>query len=239
MQGRPLFDRNMEGRRALITVPWSRLRGIGNSAAAKATILIPLVGYLFLFNDHFIGWLQLHDAVAPSIPTDSDGTELSWRLLFLYYGLTFVAMATIVYALSCPHICKRYADSVEFSRHVQEVHASQAAFAGLVNELQHKVNMANRVPNNILNAAEDELKLLRDTAAAEAWESLQASERPSVLLRLLVAKYNLMDFERRVFRGATAALYVVGLAMLAIPAAQLFYRVTIASIDLICASVGA
>ena len=43
-------------------IPWSTLRGIGNSSAAKATILMPLIGYLFLFNGHFVNWLEI-DAV--------------------------------------------------------------------------------------------------------------------------------------------------------------------------------
>ena len=34
---------------------WVRLRFVSNSSAAKATILIPLVGYLVLFNERIVG----------------------------------------------------------------------------------------------------------------------------------------------------------------------------------------
>lgn len=39
---------------------WSVLRRLGNSTIAKATIAVPLVGYLLLFNGEIVKFLSLH-----------------------------------------------------------------------------------------------------------------------------------------------------------------------------------
>jgi hypothetical protein len=43
----------------VVSRPWSDLRGISNSYAAKSTILIPLVGYWIIFNENVAKWLNL------------------------------------------------------------------------------------------------------------------------------------------------------------------------------------
>jgi hypothetical protein len=43
----------------LLVRPWTDLRGISNSNAAKSTILIPLIGYWIIFNESVLSWLQL------------------------------------------------------------------------------------------------------------------------------------------------------------------------------------
>ena len=55
-------------KRGRVFVSWRLLRSIGNSRAAKLTILIPLIGYLILLNDTVIKHLELSEEVfgAPS-----------------------------------------------------------------------------------------------------------------------------------------------------------------------------
>src|SRR5260370_41669929 len=48
-------------KRGRVFVSWRLLRSIGNSKAAKLTILIPLVGYLILLNDTVIKHLELSE----------------------------------------------------------------------------------------------------------------------------------------------------------------------------------
>lgn len=215
-------------------IPWSMLRGIGNSGAAKATILMPLVGYLFLFNGHFVNWLALHPAVG--IATEAAQATLGWRLLCLYYGLTLVAVATVVYALRCPYVCKRYADAVEYARDARSIHSSETAFLGLIGELRSVKESPSTAPESVRAAVRGELTLIGTPAQdAQAWHSLQASERPSRVLRLLTAKYNVMDYSRRFARRTVAALYAFGLLLLAVPSANLFIAVTRQSVGMLLA----
>jgi hypothetical protein len=64
------------------TVPdvlrWTVLRDIGNSAPAKLTILIPLVGYLIIFNEHVLKYLELSHQLFGN--KDSQSTQISPRL---------------------------------------------------------------------------------------------------------------------------------------------------------------
>jgi hypothetical protein len=221
----------------MIRVPWSRLRGIGNSAAAKATILMPLVGYLVLFNGEFVAWLQLHQTVGDVVTSGATEAALGWRLLCLYYGLMLVAIATIVYTVRCPWICKRYADAIECARDTDEIHSSASAFSSLIRELRQIVSSSRRAPDRVLEAANGELRLIGSKDQDEgAWDSIGANERSSRVQRLLAAKYNLEDYSRPLARIAVAVLYAIGLLLLAIPSGHLFFKVTQHSLGMFVAN---
>src|SRR3954468_22128385 len=87
---------------------WSTLRALGNSPLARATIVIPVVGYLLIMNGEFVAWFD-PDAAA----VHASGVPLlfthAWRLIFIYYGLTLTALATAWYGLACPKLIKKYA----------------------------------------------------------------------------------------------------------------------------------
>jgi hypothetical protein len=42
-----------------VLLPWSRLRNVGKSTAVRVTLLLPLVGYLIIFNKNVADFLQL------------------------------------------------------------------------------------------------------------------------------------------------------------------------------------
>jgi hypothetical protein len=65
--------------------------------------LIPVVGYLILLNAKVVQYLSVVGDLA-----------ISWRLIALYVGLSFVALATAVYGLYAPETIKRYRTAVEF-----------------------------------------------------------------------------------------------------------------------------
>lgn len=91
-----------------VSRPWSDLRGISNSYAAKSTILIPLVGYWIIFNESVFTWLQLAQQIGGYPP--SDQTRVRW----LYLGLCSIALATFIYAWRCPREIKKYGDYKDY-----------------------------------------------------------------------------------------------------------------------------
>ncbi len=100
------FDRIRE----LVERPWSDLRGISNSQAAKSTILIPLVGYYIIFNEYLVRWLHLAQQIGGSAPSD----HIPRRVLWLYMGLCSIALGTFIYALRCPPQVKKYGDFSDY-----------------------------------------------------------------------------------------------------------------------------
>jgi hypothetical protein len=93
-----------------IRVGWARLREIGNSPAVKLTIVIPFVGYLIIFNESLLHYLDLsrelfgHHGNLPG----SEQAHVSWRLLLLYFGLCFIAAGAALYGWYCPDEIKSY-----------------------------------------------------------------------------------------------------------------------------------
>jgi len=82
--------RDQPRRRALT---WSRLRTIGHLPLMKATIFVPLIGYLIIFNETVAKYLQL--------VWEKDAAPLSTNLLLVYFGLVFLSLASIVYKFRC------------------------------------------------------------------------------------------------------------------------------------------
>jgi hypothetical protein len=70
------------------------LRPIGNSVLVRLTVIIPLVGYLIIFNEKLVGYVDLiHELGRPS---DKLGLSVSPRLFQIYFGLCFVAVASAI-----------------------------------------------------------------------------------------------------------------------------------------------
>ena len=92
-------------------VPWTTLRPVGNSVIVKLTILIPAVGYLIIFNDKLVGYVDLIREI--SNLDKSSGLSVPPRLFQLYFGFCFVAVASAIYSMACPSIIKRYPSAID------------------------------------------------------------------------------------------------------------------------------
>jgi hypothetical protein len=86
---------------------WNNLRSIGNSPIARASIAVPILGYIIVFHRDLIEYLKIHSSFC-------DGCAVSWRLHFLYFGSCFFAMGSILYGLVCPTLIKKYGGATEF-----------------------------------------------------------------------------------------------------------------------------
>lgn len=90
-------------------VTWSSLSGIGNSRLAQLTVLMPVVGYLVLFNSHISMWFE---TVIPQRPTTE--TASIWETLFennlvyLYLGLLIFGLAVTLFNISAPRQIRRF-----------------------------------------------------------------------------------------------------------------------------------
>ncbi|MDP3077100.1 hypothetical protein [Bradyrhizobium sp.] len=98
------------------TLPnWSSLRRLGQSRVVALTALVPFIGTLILFNQHFVDLLVLSpDVVASWLGKPAEAaTEASRsltinRLVVTYFGLVFLGAASFLFALLCPAEIKRH-----------------------------------------------------------------------------------------------------------------------------------
>lgn len=107
---------------------WARLRIIGNTAAAKASIFLPALPYLLDTLDRTIG-----------LKVDASSSALHMKLI--YIGLCFIASASIIFYFGCPSIIKRYpadtdfvANELKYLTHIRrryfEAHADKKGWLG-------------------------------------------------------------------------------------------------------------
>jgi hypothetical protein len=101
--------------RDVLERPWTDLRAISNSYAARATILIPLIGYLVLFNDNVIHYLEIARELDPA----ANPGRISARLLWVYFGLCTVSVGALLYAIWCPYEVKTHGDAMSFIKDAQ------------------------------------------------------------------------------------------------------------------------
>jgi hypothetical protein len=87
---------------------WTLLRRVGNSVPVRLTVLIPLVGYLIIFNSYVIHYLELAKELVGNPPPSGAST----RLLLIYFGLCALAAGSVIYAYMCPEQVQRYTASI-------------------------------------------------------------------------------------------------------------------------------
>jgi hypothetical protein len=189
-------------------VSWRLLRSIGNSKAAKLTVLIPLIGYLILLNDNVVAHLGLFGEAA--------GATLT-RLLAVYCGLVFVAIASVIFAIYCPREVKRYASPEEYVAG-DEPFLSQRQ----IGMMQDRLKIGDAI------ARED------NAGYIEHHESRRVStdnielfrRRAQQLFRIQMnLYYEMQDRSCAGGRWAAAICYLVGLAFLLFPSALVFWHV--------------
>src|ERR1700730_18225698 len=84
---------------------WSNIRTVGNSPIVRASIVMPVVGYLILLNENLMvietkyRYFFLHSP---------------WRLVFVYYGFLIISVSAIMYVLWCPNQIRKYSSPVEY-----------------------------------------------------------------------------------------------------------------------------
>src|ERR1700739_3748651 len=108
------------------SLPWTILRGVGNSNLVKLTIVIPLVGYLILFNENLLHYIQLSrtlfgvDQVSRAETTDVSAAHVPLRLSSLYFGLCLIAVGSIIHQWFAPEEIKKYGSAPEYIEHEQD-----------------------------------------------------------------------------------------------------------------------
>ena len=86
---------------------WDRLRSIGNSRIAKLAILVPIFGYLIIFNQHLVAYYNT--IFDPDLNT-------SFWLYFFYFGMSSIGFGSLIYIFWCPKEIQEYGSSTRRMR---------------------------------------------------------------------------------------------------------------------------
>lgn len=182
-----------------IKQPWSNLRGLSNSYAAKSTVLIPLIGYMILFNDSLAHMFDL----AKELGGGRAGGGISPRLFWIYFGFCFVAAASIIYALFCPRELKAFGSVEAFTEGVTD-----------------------RIPPKAYEAMTRTMMgtPFADASAGAARASARLTEQRVALLHVY---FEYLDASEPLARSACTVCYALGIGCLGVPATDAFVRIAV------------
>jgi hypothetical protein len=180
-------------RRALT---WSQLRTIGHLPLMKATIFVPLIGYLIIFNETIAKYLHLvweKDATPP----------VSTNLLLVYFGLIFLSAGSTVYAFRC-------------DRRVDQYGSAEAYIGG----------DGPNISAVTLGFFENEVTGAGYDLQAWQEDGISPVGKVDSRKDILWCMYDKWDTASPIARLITTIFYIVGFLFLLIPSARVFWEVS-------------
>lgn len=192
----------------LQTPLWARLRFVSNSSAAKATILFPLIGYLVLFNQSVVSFLNLIKELngAPDV-------GVSYRLILLYLGLCAVSLGVLIYGWYCPNEVKHYGSAAAF---VQGDGPSLRGF--VIDNISTTLVEDKRYHDQMVELSQE---------FGEIGQSRQVTENDRERYRTehLHLYFDYLNRSHPYARAIAVVSYAIGFGLLAIPSVEVFWGV--------------
>lgn len=179
---------------------WADLRGIGNSSAVRASIVVPVIGYLIVLNSTFADYLKLHGIEWTHEPATVWDRIWGLKLYLIYFGLTFLGLGAAIYQWKCPHFVKKYADWVDY-------------VAGTAPHMEEgQIDVLGKIVG--ANVRMDRLEF--------------AANRQDLMRRYLRRHYAQMSDGSPFWRIVASVLFGLGFLLLGIPSGMTAIRVAIA-----------
>ncbi|MCA1415281.1 hypothetical protein I6F30_29740 [Bradyrhizobium sp. NBAIM20] len=201
MQVTPLKD-------SLVT--WSRLRAIGKSPAAKMTVLLPLIGYLIIFNKSVAEFLHLVSELAGG--SEKQLMSVSPKLMLVYLGTCGIAMGQVLYGVFCPSEVKAYGHETPYVADAEKVTKDFG---------YEKLEAALRE-----SAYNPEYQRMRDRYEKSPFARPITEDQKAIINNgVLHLHFRLLNNRWLAARWATAVFYFCGLVCLMVPSLGVFVRV--------------
>jgi len=172
---------------------------MGNSAAVRSAVVVPLLGPFLLFNEQIITWLRTH-------PNLCGGCAVSWRLESLYFGGWAFTLASILYASRCPAMVKKYIDGNDYMNGERE--SMKGHLHGPLRDAM------------ILSGNEEKTRATLDQSARVQMAGTRApaiSDNRSLGEAQGHVSYSFMDRSHPYSRTAVFGLFTTGFVLFAIP----------------------
>ncbi len=184
------------------------------------TIFIPLLGYMVLFNENILNYLDLSHSIFGINSRVADVAHVSWRLVFIYYGLWFIAAGSIIYQVACPVEIKRFATSIDY------ISAARSNIGEIsLEEIDDLVSRMLGEPNQPMR----HFVKVRDYIEARKSEYADPAEKEKMLQKywptILEVNFRRLNEGRTTARIAVLILYAMGFGLLSVPTIDVFLRV--------------
>lgn len=191
---------------------WTNLREVGNLWAVKLTVLIPVIGYLVLFNSNIVEYLRLSSEVT-SAPFQLDTNEIGFRLLCIYFGLCAIAAASILYTIFCPEEIKLHRNAPAY------IDAEKENTGSAMLSVMESVLRDNDPSSLEWISMIDPLMRPMDSPLDRKIDALRKNSTD-----LMDLYYDYMNESRPRIRITIASIFLLGFGLLAIPSVEVFYK---------------
>jgi hypothetical protein len=186
----------------------------------RAFILIPLIGYWIIFNEHVVSnysdLARFIDPIHPCNPCEQKPPP--WRLLALYFGLCWIGTGSLLYQALCARIIKAYPDPTAYSAaYVRNVSGTEMDRVEKSLEAEPVAAQRAREHRSFFEGRKGEVK--------PGEPQIEMEVRYEFWRNLLQEQYDLSN--RRCFPGRVlvAFCYGAGLLILTWPTLDVFFRV--------------
>lgn len=187
---------------------WSRLRGVGKSSAAKITVLLPLIGYLIIFNKNVVEFLHLASGFAGATDAQFD---VSPQLMLVYLGTCAIAVGQVIYSIFAPGEVKAYGHETPYVLDA----------IGVTKDFEYeKLEDALRA-----SPYKSEYIRMRDRYERTPGPPITDEQKAHINNGVLHLYFRLLNNRYWAARWLTGGLYLLGFTLLAIPSAGVFLRV--------------
>jgi hypothetical protein len=208
---------------------WSDYLFLFDGWIAKCAMAVPVVGYLILFNDSVAQHISFDTLASEAIARF--GLSSGARLKLIYFGLTFLGAANILYRLRRPHVLKVGISQFSYVENAIR-HFTAPAYIDIHGTIRHEGHLTNHGKyydteyNDFLDEAlgrdEGDPRGERNgdwTAAKNKFEHLLRS--------MLTENFFRNDVRRRYSLTACLVLALIGYALLFVPSIDLFAKVLV------------
>ena len=119
---------------------WSNIGSLGKSYIGRMTLVMPLIGYLVIFNPSFVSFFQ-SEIPGGIVDAPSWLSSLhSRRLSFLYFGLLFVGCGMGLYILAAPEQIRRFPNASDYILEMEKVWSPALVWTSLITTIERSRN---------------------------------------------------------------------------------------------------
>jgi hypothetical protein len=196
---------------------WSKLRELGQSGLVRASVLMPVFGYLLLLNDTVQQYLTIrYDPAWPFNYLPS-----LWRVWMFYYGSCFLAVGSMIFASRCPAEIKQYASAFSMADAQRPHYTAHQRTKEIADTLSKLYARMSKWEHSIFEWPR--LRPELPNLGAGTSPELQTSDQWGLGL---IHIWTLNDIRRPKSRIAAYLFLWAGLVLLSIPALATFVQVT-------------
>ncbi len=200
---------------------WTTFRGLSNAQIMKSTILIPFLGYWIVFNQSLLPYFDLHGAFSDAFSNGFDtgkNIKIPTHILQAYFGLSLIALGSLLYQIRCPLEIKKYGSSTEYLLGEQDLLTEYqiAQIAEYIDENKH--HYFDEEFDYM--SANDRNLVSYDGKWPSMYDKIQNNKGAGLSLF-----YNMLNCDYTKTRWSLIILYTVGFYFFSIPSIKTFCEV--------------